>query len=142
MPPKPSPQTEQQITEGRLQQNCLVWLNRHYRTQERWFHAIPNGENRDLVTAARLKATGLKSGVADTFLPEPCGRYHGLYIELKTPIGRLSDKQKEFIAAMRQKGYCVVVLDSLEAFQALIPDYLTLAAGQSLPTHHFTRWPL
>jgi hypothetical protein len=119
-----------------------MWLNRHYRQQERWFHSIPNGENRDTVTAARLKATGVKSGVADTFLPEPCGAYHGLYVELKTPTGRLSENQKEFIAAMRARGYCVVVLDTLEAFQTLIPDYLALAPGAHLPVHHFQRWPL
>jgi hypothetical protein len=140
--PTPKPQTQDQITEGRLQQLCLLWLNKYHREQERWFHSIPNGENRDLITAARLKATGLKSGVADTFLPEPRGAYHGLYIELKTLVGRLSDKQKQFIAAMRPRGYCVVVLDTLEAFQALIPDYLNLKAGELLPEHHFSRYSL
>jgi hypothetical protein len=140
--PTTKPQTQDQITEGRLQQNCLMFLNRYHREQERWFHSIPNGENRDLITAARLKATGLKSGVADTFLPEPRGVYHGLYVELKTPTGRLSDKQKEFIAAMRQRGYCVVVLDTLEAFRALISEYLPLKAGELLPEHHFARYPL
>jgi hypothetical protein len=140
--PTTKPQTQDQITEGRLQQNCLMFLNRYHREQERWFHSIPNGENRDLITAARLKATGLKSGVADTFLPEPRGVYHGLYVELKTPTGRLSDKQKEFIAAMRQRRYCVVVLDTLEAFQALISEYLPLKAGELLPEHHFARYPL
>ena len=139
--PKPQPQTEAQITEGRLQQNCLMWLNRHYRQYERWFHSIPNGENRDTVTAARLKATGLKSGVSDTFLPEPRGAYHGLYIELKTPTGTLSANQKEFIAAMRARMYCVVVLDNQPAFESLIIDYLALAPGQLLPPHHFNRWP-
>ncbi len=142
MLPKSETQTPEQITEARLQQNCLMHLNRHHREQERWFHAIPNGEKRDPITAARLKATGVKRGVADTFLPEPRGIYHGLYVELKTPTGRLSDKQKEFIAAMRQRGYCVVVLDNLEAFQSLITDYLPLQAGESLPAHHYNRWPL
>jgi hypothetical protein len=142
LPQKPETQTTEQITEARLQQNCLMWLNRYHREQERWFHSVPNGERRDPITAARLKVTGVKSGVADTFLPEPRGIYHGLYIELKTPTGRLSDKQKEFIAAMRKRGYCVVVLDNLEAFQALITDYLPLQAGESLPTHHYSRYPL
>jgi hypothetical protein len=142
MLPKQTPQTADQITEARLQQNCLMWLNRYYREKERWYHSIPNGENRDTVTAARLKATGLKSGVADTFLPEPCGVYHGLYIELKTPTGRLSENQREFIAAMRKRGYCVVVLDTLEAFQLLIPDYLTLQPSESLPAKHYSRYPL
>jgi hypothetical protein len=140
--PTTKPQTQEEITEARLQNLCLMWLNRYYREQERWFHSIPNGEKRDPITAARLKATGVKSGVADTFLPEPRGIYHGLYIELKTLTGRLSEKQREFIAAMRQRGYCVVVLDTLEAFQALISEYLPLKAGELLPEHHFARYPL
>jgi hypothetical protein len=140
--PTTKPQTQEEITEDRLQNTCLMWLNRYYREQEKWFYSIPNGGRRDPITAARLKATGVKSGVADTFLPEPRGVYHGLYIELKTPTGRLSDKQKEFIAAMRPRGYCVVVIDTLEAFQALITDYLPLKSGELLPRHHFVRYPL
>lgn len=138
--PKPFPETE--YTEARIQQNCLLWLNKYHREIERWFHAIPNGAYTDTITAARLKATGLKSGVSDTFLPEPRGIYHGLYVELKTSTGVLSSKQKEFTHAMRSKGYCVVVLDTLEAFQALITDYLALPPAESLPLHHYTRWPL
>lgn len=142
LPSKPQTQTTEQITEARLQSLCLMWLNKYHREQERWFFAVPNGEKRDAITAARLKATGVKSGVADTFLPEPRGIYHGLYIELKTPTGVLSSNQKLFIPAMRQRGYCVVVLDNLEAFKALISDYLPLQPGESLPTHHYNRWPL
>ncbi|GAB3721114.1 hypothetical protein GCM10027594_01360 [Hymenobacter agri] len=140
--PSPKPLTQDQLTEARIQQNCLVWLNRHYRTTEKWFHAIPNGVNTDTVTAARQKATGLKSGVSDTFLPEPRGVYHGLYIEFKTPVGVLSQNQKDFINAMRPKGYCCVVLDSQPAFEALITDYLALTGTQTLALHHFNRYPL
>ena len=140
--PKPKPLSEQEYTEARIQQNCLVWLNKHHREIERWFYACPNGAYTDTITAARLKATGLKAGVADTFLPEPRGIYHGLYVELKTPTGVLSPKQKEFIHAMRYRGYCVVVLDTLEAFQALMHHYLPLQPGQELPLHHYSRWPL
>ena len=140
--PKTTPLTEQQLTEARLQQNCLLWLNRHYRQEERWFHSIPNGTNTDLITAARQKATGLKSGVSDTFLPEPRGSYHGLYIEFKTPAGVLSQNQKDFIWAMRHRSYCCVVVDNQPDFESLITDYLPLAGTQTLPAHHFTRYPL
>lgn len=140
--PSPKPLTQDQLTEARLQQNCLVWLNRHHRAVERWYHSIPNGTNTDLITAARQKATGLKSGVSDTFLPEPRGAYHGLYIELKTPTGVLSQNQKDFIAAMRPRGYCCVVIDNQPAFEALITDYLALTGTQNLPLHHYSRYPL
>ncbi|MBH8567304.1 VRR-NUC domain-containing protein [Microvirga sp. STS02] len=140
--PKPKPLTQEQLTEARIQQNCLVWLNRHHREVERWYHSIPNGTNTDEITAARQKSTGLKSGVSDTFLPEPRGAYHGLYVEYKTPTGTLSQNQKDFIKSMRAKGYCCVVLDNQPAFESLMGDYLPLTDTQTLPIHHFTRYPL
>lgn len=130
-------------TEGRLQEECLLWLNKHYRAAERWFHHIPNGELRTGRDGARLQAMGVKSGVSDTFLPEPCGCYHGLYVELKKDrFATVSTNQKLFIAHARAKGYCVVVLDNLPAFVALIPAYLALGPGQALGAEHFTRFPL
>lgn len=69
----------------------------------RWLHAIPNGGQRDKITAGKLKAEGVKKGVLDVFLPLPMHfegrtvaterdgefviltRYCGLYLELKRP---------------------------------------------------------
>ena len=94
------------------------------------FHAIPNGGARDKVTAAKLKAEGVKPGVHDTFLPVPkpftfpCGPgptdvqvayYCGLYIEFKEPgrknhkDGGLSASQIEFGDMVREQGYCTRV---------------------------------
>lgn len=94
------------------------------------FHAIPNGGARDKVTAAKLKAEGVKAGVLDTFLPvpkeytvpgdAPDGQswqawYMGLYIEFKAPTrrnhknGGMSDAQVEFMDMVRTQGYCVRV---------------------------------
>jgi len=89
------------------------------------FHAIPNGGARDKITAAKLKAEGVKPGVLDTFLPvskpftydagqgEQTAYYCGLYIEFKEPgrkthkNGGLSDEQIAFGDAVREQGYCV-----------------------------------
>lgn len=139
----PAPYELPNWTESRLQEECLIWLNKHYRAFERWFHHIPNGEQRSDRDGAKLQAMGVKSGVSDTFLPEPCGAYHGLYIELKkNRQATVSPNQKLFIAHARAKGYCVVVLDNLSAFVALIPAYLGLTPGQHLPAEYFTRYPL
>lgn len=72
-------------------------------------HHIPNGGKRNAVEAARLKAMGVKAGVPDLFLPAPCGGYAGLYIEMKYGKNKPTDKQKEWIAALRQQGYKVTV---------------------------------
>ncbi len=45
------------------------------------FHSIPNGSHKSPVSRMIYKATGLKSGVPDCFLPVARGKHHGLYIE-------------------------------------------------------------
>jgi hypothetical protein len=55
--------------------------------------AIPNGSQRDSVTGALLKAEGVKAGYPDIALNVPCGRYAGLFIELKVGNNVASDKQ-------------------------------------------------
>lgn len=72
-------------------------------------HHIPNGGKRNAVEAARLKAMGVKAGVPDLFLPVPRGGYAGLYIEMKYGKNKPTDKQSEWIAALRQQGYKVTV---------------------------------
>lgn len=84
----------------------------------RWMHAIPNaGARGNKVAAAQLVAEGVKSGVADIFLPvvqwtDSAGfreiNYAGLYIELKRLNGKPSDvtkEQREFGEFVLQQGY-------------------------------------
>ena len=67
------------------------------------FH-IPN-ERADKVQAAILQKMGVKRGVPDLFLPVPSGKYHGLFIEMKTAIGRESDSQVWWKAHLEANGY-------------------------------------
>ncbi len=116
------------------------------RPELRLMHAIPNGGKRDGVTAARLKAEGVKAGVLDVFLPHPeaflyplhngtnvptkeQGLYMGLYIEFKEPgrkthkNGGLSDAQLEFMEAVREQGYCCRVAYTWQEAANLILAY-------------------
>ena len=54
------------------------------------FH-IPNGGYRNAREAANLKRQGVKAGVPDLCIPVAKGGYHGLYIEMKTKKGKLSE---------------------------------------------------
>lgn len=66
---------------------------------------VPNGGKRSKSEAARLKREGVKAGVPDLVLPVPRGVYHGLYIEMKTDIGKTSKEQDEWLEALREQGY-------------------------------------
>lgn len=58
-----------------------------------WWHT-PNGEHRDVRTAAKLKAFGTRPGVPDLAFIMPLGK--AAFIELKAGKGRLTEAQKQF----------------------------------------------
>lgn len=72
------------------------------------FH-IPNGGSRHPAEAAHLKAQGVRAGVPDLCIPVARGGYHALYIEMKAPKGRVSEKQREWLALLREQGSCALV---------------------------------
>ncbi|RKI94317.1 VRR-NUC domain-containing protein [Parablautia intestinalis] len=83
------------------------------------FH-IPNGGKRDIKEAARFKAMGVKPGVPDLCLPVPMNGFAGLYIEMKYDKNKPTEKQKEWIRALKEQGYKVIICySSIDATQEL-----------------------
>jgi len=70
-------------------------LRDHARPEWRWTH-VPNGELRDVRTAAKLKQMGVRRGWPDFILVSPRGLLHCL--ELKRLGEELSDDQEAFRA--------------------------------------------
>lgn len=87
-------------------------------------YAIPNGGKRERVTAARLKAEGVKAGVPDICLAYPVGKYHGLYLELKYGKNTASEAQAEWLEALTNQGYCAAIAWGFEDARRVIVDYL------------------
>ena len=77
--------------EHELQKALVKELHRHCRVY--WF-SIPNGGKRHIRVASKLKAEGLRPGVADLCFILPGGR--AAFLELKSAKGVLSDEQKAF----------------------------------------------
>lgn len=99
----------------------------------KWMFAIPNGGSRGstkadaMIVGARLKATGVKAGVSDIFLPWPLHNCNGLFLEMKRADGTPSDirkEQKEFGAAMQDNGYGFVVCYGWKQAVQMIEWYL------------------
>lgn len=88
--------------------------------------AIPNGGYRRTITAAQLKAEGVKAGVPDVMLPVPRGEWHGLFIEMKSTAksARVSAQQTLWIAALREQGYRVDVCRGWDEARDRALDYL------------------
>lgn len=94
---------------------------RGFGVDERLLFAIPNGGERNVIVAARLKAEGVRSGVPDLFLAFGNAGFNGLFIEMKkTKGGRVSDIQKIYLELLRKRGFCAVVCNGcLEARQEI-----------------------
>ena len=72
--------------------------------------------------------TGLTPGAPDVLILYPSGVYHGLVIEFKTPVGLLSDRQKQMLNNLSLRGYKICVPRSLEQAIDAVKDYF----GESL----------
>jgi hypothetical protein len=115
-------------SEDKIQADCVSWLwNTHSRTR-RLFFSIPLGGLRTPSEAARLQATGAVKGTPDTLLAIPGSInkvfYTALFIEFKTPDGKVTPEQETSHEALRGAGNAVVIIRSLIDFQNLIRQYL------------------
>jgi len=90
-------------------------------------YAIPNEDKRSVERARKLKAQGLRPGIPDMCLPTPSGAYHGLYIELKRPGGRLQPNQRLWLQALTSQGYMAAVCFGAAEAIAKIKEYLHAA---------------
>lgn len=117
-------------TEHAEQKALITWceLNRNIIPELRWIFSIPNGAyfHGNFGMINKLKSEGLKSGVADLFLPVPRGGKHGLFIEMKAGYNKQSDEQKVFENFVMRNCYQYAVCYSFEEAQAVILKYLAV----------------
>ncbi len=76
-----------------------------------WFH-VPNGEYRSKRTGAKLKAMGVRAGVADLAFVLPEGR--AAFIELKAEGKYQTKVQRDFEGGVKRAGGLYQVCRSLE----------------------------
>ena len=80
------------------------------------YFAIPNGGKRNLITAKKLKAEGVKAGVPDLCIIKDGQAF---FLEVKRPAstaggkGRLSPAQKDMIGRLEEAGGEVKVVYSV-----------------------------
>ena len=94
----------------------------------RLMYHTPNEGKRTRSEGGKLKRMGLRRGVPDICPPVARGRYHGLYIELKSASGTVRREQKEYLEALREEGSCTAVCRSAEECENFITEYLRLGA--------------
>jgi hypothetical protein len=120
-------------TEHAEQRAFFGWLNvmqhKGVHPMARIAFAVPNGGKRDPITAARLKAEGVKAGVPDICYPLPVtwrlgpGKWHGLFIEMKKDGGSRSEVQDQWAIDLRACGFCVATCWGWRAAVQCFEDY-------------------
>lgn len=105
--------------EGPLQIAAAEYLELALPEPLRFFH-VPNGELRDPAVAGKLKAMGVKEGVADILI---LGFHPFIWIELKSAKGRLRPSQKAWRDWCLQIGapwfLCRSLEDLVDALESL-----------------------
>ena len=116
------------FSEHEIQVSLVSWFRLQYPqylmfANENGAHLAGDSARRS-ATMARMKNSGHVNGVADLFLMLPKNGKAGLFIEMKSKNGKVSDAQKDFIKMAQDAGYQAEICYGFEQAQALIKNYL------------------
>ena len=104
------------------QRQLIQWC-RQFPWGQFLFH-IPNESVGGQGWIVRNRQMGCRRGVPDLELPVPMHGYHGLFIEMKRPRGRLSADQEKWLKALNQLGYKAVCCKGWEEARDEICRYM------------------
>ena len=105
--------------ESEIQQSVVQWFRMKYPNYI--IAAVPNGGFRNAREAAIMQREGVLAGFADLII---ISKQNILFLELKTPIGVLSKKQKEFQQKVNNLGFQYVVCRSFEQVVIVVESWI------------------
>lgn len=113
-------------TEEEIHKALIEWAG--YKEAEmpalKMLHHVPNGGKMPAGSAGKLKGMGMRRGLPDLVLPVPRSPHHGLYLELKSPSGRVRPTQRWWLQALAEAGYAVEVAYRLDDAIEAVEEYL------------------
>lgn len=117
----------EKLTERQQQQRVVKWAAEHEAEfpELKLLYHVPNEGKRGAITGRQLKLSGVKSGVPDLCLPVARHNFHGLYIEMKTKGGRVSENQKQWMSDLSAQGYECQVCYSWTYAVEVLQTYLS-----------------
>jgi hypothetical protein len=112
-------------TEHEEQKNVVKWFDMQYPALRGRLAAVPNGGQRHIAVAAKLKAEGVRKGFPDMMLLKPVGGHFGLFIELKrVKGGSVSPEQTDWLEWLAQQGFMTAVCKGADEARKTIRNYL------------------
>lgn len=106
-----------QVTESRLQQECVIWFHNSFPQYRGLLFSVPNGGKRTAREAYRLKQEGAVAGVSDLILL--IGGTATL-IEMKTATGHQQPNQADWQRKVEKEGFSYYICRSVEQFKEII----------------------
>jgi hypothetical protein len=121
-------------TESNEQIAAMDWLRlQHPKIAEHTMH-IGNERKATYYAGYIMKRMGVLKGASDLFMAWPSGGYHGLFIEVKSKIGKPTPHQLHFLERMNSVGYMARVCYGAEEIIDTIQEYLGYQPGRSSST--------
>lgn len=110
------------ISEHTIQKTIVDWLRLH-----KIIHAsIPNEAANNPITGRRLKERGLRKGASDLFICRAAHGFHGMWLEIKSKEGMLSQEQKKFFQDVENEKYFTSACWSIDEGISILKWYLHL----------------
>lgn len=118
------------MTETQHQCNVIKW-SQQPSIRAKWpelklLHHVKNETAEGTRRIGIDKSMGVKKGVPDLFLPAAHGKYHGLYIEMKSETGKASNEQLWWIKELNDAGYFAAICHGWRKAVDTLEWYLTL----------------
>jgi len=92
-------------TESNEQIAAMDWLRVNHPLIASHTMHIGNERKASYYAGYIMKRMGTLKGASDLFIAWPNSDYHGLFIEVKSKVGRPTPEQKQFLQRMRDVGY-------------------------------------
>lgn len=122
---------EKKHTESNEQIAAMDWLRaQHPKIALHTMH-IGNERKASYYAGYIMKRMGVLKGASDLFMAWPVAEYHGLFIEVKSKIGKPTPDQKAFIQRMVGAGYCARVCYGAEHVISTMKEYLAYQGTSS-----------
>lgn len=118
-------------TESNEQIAAMDWLRAQHPNIALHTLHIGNERKASYYAGYIMKRMGVLKGASDLFMAWPSGGFHGLFIEVKSKIGRPSAEQKAFLQRMKDVGYRAEICYGAEEVINTMKEYIGLYQGIS-----------
>lgn len=116
------------LSERQEQEIVIKWIELQYPFLRNHTIYIMNEKKCSKFVGQKLNKQGRLPGASDLFIAYPTNQYYGLFIEMKSMIGKCTQKQMEFLERMVLVGYyacnCNGADEAIETIKAYLENKL------------------